>query len=204
MLNDRGFDLWADGYDKSVSLSDESDTYPFAGYKNVLNRIYGRIRAGGGRRVLDVGVGTAVLAGRLYADGYDVTGIDFSARMLQIAREKMPTAHLIRYDFALGLPNELDESQFDAIICTYAIHHLTDAQKIIFIRRLMDRLAPGGRLFIGDIAFETRAELEECRADCGDEWDDDEFYIVADELRENIPAAEFEKISYCAGILQVK
>ncbi len=28
MLNNAGFDLWADGYDKSVSLSDESGTYP--------------------------------------------------------------------------------------------------------------------------------------------------------------------------------
>ena len=36
MLNDKGFDLWADGYDKSVGISDEENTYPFAGYKKVL------------------------------------------------------------------------------------------------------------------------------------------------------------------------
>jgi putative AdoMet-dependent methyltransferase len=35
MLNDTGFDLWADGYDKAVGLSDEEHTYPFAGYKEV-------------------------------------------------------------------------------------------------------------------------------------------------------------------------
>ena len=33
MLNNTGFDLWADGYDKSVGLSDENDRYPFAGYR---------------------------------------------------------------------------------------------------------------------------------------------------------------------------
>lgn len=33
MLDNKGFDLWADGYDVAVGLSDESDTYPFAGYK---------------------------------------------------------------------------------------------------------------------------------------------------------------------------
>ena len=27
MLNNTGFDLWADGYDKSVGLSDENDRY---------------------------------------------------------------------------------------------------------------------------------------------------------------------------------
>ncbi len=47
MLNNRGFDLWANGYDDSVKLSQESNTYPFAGYKEVLNTIYGRIREAG-------------------------------------------------------------------------------------------------------------------------------------------------------------
>ena len=39
MLNNRGFDLWADDYDKSVGLSDEGGTYPFAGYKDILIKI---------------------------------------------------------------------------------------------------------------------------------------------------------------------
>lgn len=33
MLNNIEFDLWADGYDKTVGISDEENTYPFAGYK---------------------------------------------------------------------------------------------------------------------------------------------------------------------------
>ena len=33
MLNNKAFDLWADGYDKTVGISDEKNTYPFAGYK---------------------------------------------------------------------------------------------------------------------------------------------------------------------------
>ena len=40
MLNNEGFDLWADDYDKSVGLSDEEGVYPFAGYRDVLNKIY--------------------------------------------------------------------------------------------------------------------------------------------------------------------
>ena len=40
MLDNKGFDLWSDGYDKSVGLSDEENTYPFAGYKDVLGTIY--------------------------------------------------------------------------------------------------------------------------------------------------------------------
>ena len=43
MLNNKGFDLWADGYDKSVGLSDEANTYPFAGYKKVLSLQFFRL-----------------------------------------------------------------------------------------------------------------------------------------------------------------
>ena len=40
MLNNKAFDLWADGYDKTVGISDEKNTYPFAGYKKVLGFIF--------------------------------------------------------------------------------------------------------------------------------------------------------------------
>ena len=40
MLDNKGFDLWADEYDKTVSVSDEGNTYPFAGYKDVLGNIF--------------------------------------------------------------------------------------------------------------------------------------------------------------------
>ena len=39
MLSREGFDLWADGYDQAVGLSDEENSYPFAGYKDVLGGI---------------------------------------------------------------------------------------------------------------------------------------------------------------------
>ena len=39
MLNNKGFDLWADGYDKTVGVSDEENSYPFAGYREILGRI---------------------------------------------------------------------------------------------------------------------------------------------------------------------
>ena len=40
MLNKNDFDLWADGYDKTVGISDEENTYPFAGYRDVLGNIF--------------------------------------------------------------------------------------------------------------------------------------------------------------------
>ncbi|SEA92275.1 hypothetical protein SAMN02910384_02729 [Pseudobutyrivibrio sp. ACV-2] len=40
MLDNKGFDLWADGYDRAVGLSEEANSYPFAGYKEVLGDIF--------------------------------------------------------------------------------------------------------------------------------------------------------------------
>lgn len=203
MLDNKGFDLWADGYDRSVGLSDEENTYPFAGYKKVLGTIYDAVRAGQGKRVLDIGFGTGVLTCKLYENGYDITGIDFSERMIAIAREKMPAARLILHDFSNGLPVGLKEEKFDAIVCTYAIHHLDDDGKIGFLKALQTHLNPDGRIHIGDVAFATREELDACRAQCGDEWDDEEFYAVAEEIAKSIEGVCFEKISHCAGIITV-
>ena len=204
MLDHKGFDLWADGYDRSVGLSDEDNTYPFAGYKKVLASIYDDIRAGQGKRVLDIGFGTGVLACRLYENGYDMTGIDFSGRMIEIAQEKMPSARLIQHDFSNGLPAALQDQKFDAIVCTYAIHDLDDTAKITFLKELQTHLNPKGRIFLGDVAFETRTELEACRAQCGDEWDDEEFYVVAEEIKREIMGVHFEKKSHCAGVMTIE
>ncbi len=54
---------------------------------------------------------------------------------------------------------------------------------------------------IGDVAFENRDKLDQCRQETGDEWDDEEIYFVADELRSAFPSLAFRQVSYCAGIL---
>ena len=200
MLDSKGFDLWSGDYDKTVDLSEEAEEYPFAGYKAVLGGVYSAVRQGEGKRVLDIGFGTGVLTKRLYDDGYEISGIDFSEKMLETAKAKMPNARLIQHDFSLGLPRELDGESFDFVICTYAFHHLTNTQKIGFINELMKRLSPKGKILIGDIAFETAAELEECKEQAGKEWDDEEIYAVAEELRTAFPKLIFEKISFCGGI----
>ena len=38
MLNSKGFDLWADDYDKSVGVSEEENRYPFQGTKGFWER----------------------------------------------------------------------------------------------------------------------------------------------------------------------
>lgn len=204
MLNSNGFDVWADGYDESVRLADENDAYPFAGYATILKEIYGRVCASGAKAVLDIGFGTGTLAGQLYQKGCDVFGQDFSSRMIQLAQEKMPRAQLYQGDFSLGLVQELKQQRYDAIIATYALHHLTDEQKVAFLQELLPLLQDNGCIYVGDVAFATRAELEQCKAQAGDDWDASEIYFVYDELKQAFPQLQFEPVSHCAGLLTLK
>ncbi len=203
MLGSAGFDLWADGYDRIVGLSDEKDAYPFAGYKKVLGEIYALLRSARARRVLDVGCGTGILGARLCAAGVDVTGLDFSGQMLRNARERMPEARLIRWDFANGLPEELQKKEYDAVICTYAAHHLTDCEKGRLFQEMSRCVRQGGLILIGDIAFETAAAREACRAEAGADWDEDERYMAMDQMTGYMVGSvyRYEQLSRCAGLL---
>lgn len=202
MLNQNGFDLWADEYDKSVGLSEEENRYPFAGYKRLLGRIYELVLRKAAPTVLDLGFGTGVLTARLYAAGCRIFGQDFSARMIELAREKMPGALLVQGDFSEGLAPILRERRYDFILSTYALHHLDFAGKCRLIRELLGRLKPGGELLIGDVAFPTQAAQEACRAAAGEEWDEEESYFVYEELKAVFPEAEFEPVSFCAGLIR--
>lgn len=201
MLSDKGFDLWADGYDKSVGLADETDSYPFAGYRRLLNMIYNDILSRRGRDVLDIGFGTGTLAAKLYAQGCHIYGQDFSERMIELAAAKMPDARLYQGDFSKSLVEPLCMRKYDAIVATYSLHHLSDEEKVEFISVLLPLLKENGRIYIGDVAFAVREDLEACRAACGDEWDPDEIYFVFEELKPFFENLTFEKVSSCAGIL---
>ena len=124
--------------------------------------------------------------------------------MIDLAQEKMQEAHLYPGDFTLGLANELMGRQYDAIIATYSLHHLSDAQQVRFFRDLLGLLAPTGCLYVGDVAFRTREELEACHRRMAEKWDEDEIYFVFEELNEAFPQLEFEPVTYCSGVLYLK
>jgi len=206
MLNNTGFDLWANGYDESVNLSEESNEYPFSGYKDVLNYIYNQVSEKKGASVLDIGFGTGILTTQLYNSGCNITGLDFSNNMIAIAKQKMPDATLLNWDFSNGLPDEIKNQKFDFIVSTYAIHHLTDKEKINFIKSLIPLLNETGKMLFGDVSFETRDELEKSKAKYNEYWDNDEFYFVAEEIKDHLNDKyyiEYIRISHCAGVLKL-
>lgn len=206
MLNHSGFNDWAPTYDADVAWAEQNNLYPFAGYTRLLQMVTARTLAHPGNSVLDLGCGTAQLTWRLYEMGKHITAIDFSAEMLRQAKEKMPQSCLIQHDFVLGLPPTLAKENFDTILSTYAFHHVPDAQKPALLRELISRLQPNGQILIGDVAFVTRESLLACRERCASDWDDEEHYLVFEELQPHFASYQtsFEPLSFCAGIFTLR
>ena len=205
LLSQDGFDLWSAEYDESVSDSERNESYPFAGYRDVLGFLYRLIRSSDGTSVLDLGFGTALLSSRLYAEGYKIAGVDFSGAMLALAKEKMPGALLLRSDFTKALPAELTGRRFDFIIGTYSFHHVPPGRRPGFFRGLADLLTARGQILIGDVMFPDAPSYAECKRRFSGVWDNDEIYFTADEFTEQMRAAglfcTFQPVSFCAGVL---
>ena len=201
------FDVWAGDYDEDVRLSDENNEYPFAGYKKIMDSIFSEVVKKNSASVLDIGIGTGTLAAALYKHGQIITGIDFSNDMLSIAKQKMPNAMFYKCDFVDGLPPEIMGTKYDFIISTYALHHLPDTLKVTFIKSLLPYLNANGAIFIGDIGFTTRAQLNKCREQNADEWDDNEYCFVFSEMSDALKCAcsvTYTQMSHCGGVMEIR
>ena len=203
MLDNKGFDVWAEEYDTSVILSSEDSTYPFVGYNEIVNKIYDIVISKSNATILDIGFGTGTLTQKLYQYGCDIYGQDFSSKMIELASNKMPNANLYQGDFTKGIVKQLKQRSYDFIVATYSIHHLKEDEKVKFLHELLTLLDKNGMILIGDVMFETQEQLEKCREELLDKWDDDEFYCVVSDLTKEFPNLQFERISFCSGIISL-
>ena len=201
MLDNKGFDVWAEEYDTSVKLSSEDSTYPFVGYNEIVNKIYDIVISKSNATVLDIGFGTGILTQKLYQYGCAVYGQDFSSKMIELASNKMPNANLYQGAFTKGIVKQLKQRSYDFIVATYSIHHLKEDEKVKFLHELLTLLDKNGMILIGDVMFETQEQLEKCREELLDKWDDDEFYCVVSDLKNEFPNLQYERISFCSGII---
>lgn len=202
MLDSKGFDIWANSYDEKVSTT---MGYPFDGYYDILTYIYNKVREGNAKIILDIGFGTGTITQKFYDDGLMIYGIDFSQRMVEIAQSKMKNAVLVNADVKKDLPNVIRNTHFDYIVSTYVFHHFNTEEKIHIISNLKRLLKPNGKIFIGDVSFKNKVDFYKYRTNHIDIWDDDEVYIVYEELvtlfKKIGLRPDYIQISPCAGVL---
>lgn len=100
------------------------------------------------RRTLDVACGTGFMTRRLRGE---VTGLDQSDAMLDVARQQVPEATFVQGD-ALDLP--FDDGAFERLFSSYFYCHLEEADRVRFLAEAR-RVAPelvivGSRLQPGE------------------------------------------------------
>lgn len=94
--------------------------------------------------ILDLGCGAGVPATRWLSErGYAVTGVDFSAKQLDLARRLVPGAAFIRADMT-----ELDfpPGTFDAVVALHSIIHVPREEHPALLAQIHHWLKPGGIL----------------------------------------------------------
>jgi tRNA (cmo5U34)-methyltransferase len=103
----------------------------------------------GARRLLELGTGTGETARRVVArhPGATLVGIDASADMLAVARERLPEADLR----VAQLEDPLPEGPFDLVFSALAVHHLDGPAKADLFARVAAVLEPGGRFALADV-----------------------------------------------------
>jgi tRNA (cmo5U34)-methyltransferase len=98
------------------------------------------------RRILDLGTGDGRLLAHLRVDRPEMlcVGLDFSEVMLEGARKRFvedDQVELVKHDLDAPLPAL---GRFDAIVSSFAIHHLEHERKRSLYGEVFDLLEPGG------------------------------------------------------------
>lgn len=115
--------------------------------RQVTNWLIERLAPGG--RVLDLGCGTGwPTAEQLATGGLDVVGVDESARMLEIARRRVPAARFEHRDM-----RELaDLGEFDGAVSFFALRMLPRAEIRALLAEVRRRLRAPGLLVLAMVA----------------------------------------------------
>lgn len=98
------------------------------------------------KRILDLGTGDGRLLGLLKIERPHVqsVAIDFSPTMLEAVKTRFAddsTVQVIAHNMDVPLP---ELGLFDAVVSSFAIHHLTDERKHSLYREIFHLLEPGG------------------------------------------------------------
>ncbi len=117
---------------------------------------------GGKKEVLDIGCGGGVKSKFFKEKGFVVTGIDFSEKMIEIARREYPEIQFSVLDMR---DVEKLEGMYDGIFIQAALLHIPHQEAADVVRKISTKLRTGGYLYIavkerypGRVAEEIKVE----------------------------------------------
>ena len=135
------WNFWADKYDKLWVQK-----YSLKPTRNYIIKALSKYIKNDEIKVLDLGCGTGELIFELKNkfNNLEVTGIDFSEKMLEISKKRNPSAKHLKMD-ASEL-NVLD-TKYDIIVCTHSLPYYKEPKNVF--KHLNNLLSDEGKLLIG-------------------------------------------------------
>jgi demethylmenaquinone methyltransferase/2-methoxy-6-polyprenyl-1,4-benzoquinol methylase len=148
-------------FDRIAGLYDGMNTVMTAGLHHRWRRRAADLAGvGPGARVLDVATGTGDLALELasrVAPGGEVVGVDFSERMLALAREKVSDAVGVSFVSGNALKLQFEDGSFDAATVGFGARNFSDLEQ--GLREMTRVVRPGGHVVVLEITTPTRPPL---------------------------------------------
>mgnify|MGYP000325742399 CR=1 FL=1 len=152
---------------RDYSNQSEVDVYDsshadFRDIKAESNRVLDALTIKQGDTLIDFGSGTGTFAIEAAKRGAQVHAIDVSQTMLALAKSKADEEGVsgIEFHHAGFLTYEHLEGSVDAIVTTFAFHHLPDFWKGVSLKRIYRMLKQGGQFFLHDVIMEEADALE--------------------------------------------
>jgi malonyl-CoA O-methyltransferase len=112
-----------EGYDSWAAIYDADGNPLIALEAPLVEDLLGEVQ---GKSILDVGCGTGRHATRLAAAGAVVQAIDFSAAMLERARQKAGAKSVAFNVHDLAKPLPFPTASFDRVLCALVLDHVKD------------------------------------------------------------------------------
>ncbi len=110
-------------------------------------------------RVADLGCGTGTLSALLAMHDHHVTGVDFSPRMIELAREKVRSAGVsATFVCADASSPPLPSNHFDVVLSRHVLWAMPQPAEALL--RWIDLLRPGGRLILIEGRWNTNVGLD--------------------------------------------
>jgi len=140
-------------------------------------------QVGPGRPVLEVGCGTGRVTAYLRDLGLDVSGVDLSPGMIEVARRAYPE---LRFEIGSMTALALPDAGLAGIVAWYSIIHLPPELLPEVFAGFHRVLAPGGRLLLAVKAGDRRIRLDQAY---GHQVSYDVHWLPPDRLAEQLAAA---------------
>ena len=127
------YDAFAKTYEENRGQFDMSD---------ILDGFYSTLKPENGK-LLDLGCGAGEPVARYFTDhNWSVVGVDFSEQMIQLASKYVPEMQLMHADIS---EVDFESTQFDAIIASYSLFHISVDKHKDILKKFDKWLCPNGK-----------------------------------------------------------